>query len=99
MKKFLAAIMMTGLAGSALAQSSTMTDANAPKAAGSTAAAEASMGSLTPLYIGAGLVGAAVISAGVSGGGSSHGNSNTSPGTGGGGNGGTGGTTGTTGTH
>jgi|GEM_PF-1820329 len=64
---------------------------------GAAGASAAAVGNLTPLYIGAGVVGAAVIAGAMSGDGHSH--NDRPPAGGGGGTGGTGGTTGTTGTH
>lgn len=69
-------------------------DAAAVLPGGATVAGEAAQGSLTPVYVGAAVVGAAVIAAGINGGG----NGDHTPASGGGnasGGGGTGGTTGT----
>lgn len=102
MRKIIAAIVMTGLAGHAFAQTQSQDDqdqnrkgaAVMPGAADASGAAE---GNLMPLYIGAGVLGAAVIAGAMSG----DGHCDHVPATGGGsgGTGGTGGTTGTTGTH
>lgn len=78
---------MTGLVGQAFAQTSPELEPTAPQNTGAAAATAASAGSLTPVYIGAAVVGVAVIAAASTGGGDKHGT------------GGTTGTTGTTGTH
>jgi hypothetical protein len=125
MRKFIAAIVMTGLVGHAFAQSQPLADQNQNTngaaavpciatggnstqddqptgdndrrrdgaallpCSGAAGAAAAAAGNLSPLYVGASVVGVAVIAGALSGGGDSH-HSSTS---------GTGGTTGTTGTH
>lgn len=103
MRKIIAAIVMTGLVGHAFAQTQPQDDQDqnrkgAAVMPGAADASEAAAGNLTPLYIGAGVLGAAVIAGAMSGG---DGHCDHVPATGGGsgGTGGTGGTTGTTGTH
>lgn len=61
--------------------------------AGATGASAAAVGNLTPLYVGAGVIGAAVAAGALNGGGDGHHDPA------GGNGGGTGGTSGTTGTH
>jgi hypothetical protein len=92
MRKFIAAIILTGLVGHAFAQTQPAVEQShnnkayvAPDAAHAT---EASVGNLTPLYVGAGVVGAAVIASAINGGGDGRHDPA-------GGGGGTSGTTGT----
>ena len=94
MRKFIAAIVLTGLVGHAFAQTQPAADraqsidnAQVARIAPNAAyAGEAAVGNLIPLYVGAGVLGAAVVASAVNGGGDgSH-----EPASGG-----TGGTTGT----
>lgn len=110
MRKFIAALVLTGLVGQAFAQSQPqavqerrgnttaqvpcLTDGSGNAAvhcAGAADAAGAASGNLTPLYVGAGVIGAAVVAGAFNGGGDGH----HDPASGSGG----GGTSGTTGTH
>jgi len=108
MRTFVTAIVLTALVGHAYAQSQPqvghdqnanttarlpcLTDGNGTHCAGAADASEAATGNLTPLYVGAGVIGAAVIAGALNGGGDGHHDPAS-------GSGGTGGTTGTTGTH
>jgi hypothetical protein len=98
MKKLLAAIAMAGLIAHVHAQSEPAATPPAPASAstsggaivipGAHAATAAGEGNLTPLYVGASVVGVAVIAGALNSGGNPHDGTS-----------GTGGTTGTTGTH
>ncbi|KLD65857.1 hypothetical protein [Dyella japonica] len=107
MRKFIVAIVLTTLVAHAYAQSQPqggqdrngnttarvpcLTDESGAHCAGAATASEAATGNLTPLYVGAGVIGAAVIAGALNGGGDGH----HDPASGSGG----GGTSGTTGTH
>ena len=74
MRKFIAAIVLTGLVGHAFAQTQPVADRaqtiNTAQVAPSAAyATEAAVGNLLPLYVGAGVLSAAVVASAVNGGG------------------------------